>query len=201
MTYLSGENWTKRQRELIAVAGRMFAERGYHDVGINDLTRELNLSGPSFYRHFPSKQAILVGVLDNAMADHLDEARKLVASITDARKALEAVVAHHVNFAFEQTHNIMTWRTEFRVLPEEDRRRLRYLQRLYVDQWVRTVGRLRPELATSQITAMCYAAITLLQSHTALHNAPRREELQPILQEMAVTSLLMTPITPQRVKA
>jgi AcrR family transcriptional regulator len=181
---------TPRKRELIAVAAKLFAERGYHAVGINDISGELGLTGPAFYRHFPSKEALLIAVLDDAISRHLEEVGDLVATVSDPLEALKAIVQHHIAFVFERTENIMTWRTEFRSLPEQDRHRLRYLQRLYTEHWVRTLRQLRPELEVDQVRAMCHGAISLLQSPIQFHNRLGREQLSPVLYAMAMQALM-----------
>lgn len=185
---------TPRQRELIAVAARLFAQRGYHAVGINDISGELGLTGPAFYRHYPSKEALLIAVLDNAITAHLEEVRDLVSSYGAAQETLEAIVDHHIAFVFDQTENIMTWRTEFRIIPEADRHRLRYLQRLYTEEWVRTLRQLRPELAVEQVRAMCRGAIALLQSPTEHTNALPRTEMAQLLRDMALQALQGTAV-------
>ena len=185
---------TPRQRELIRVAAHLFAQRGYHAVGINDISGELGLTGPAFYRHYPSKEALLIAVLDDAISSHLEEVGDLVRSISDPRETLAAIVDHHNDFVFDQTENILTWRPEFRILPETDRHRLRYLQRLYTEEWVRTLRQLRPELGIDQVRAMCHAAIALLQSPTEFHNKLPREQVAPILANLALQALLDSPI-------
>ena len=56
-----------RRRELIAAAARLFAARGYYAVTVDDLGEALGISGPALYRHFPSKQALLVAVFDQVI--------------------------------------------------------------------------------------------------------------------------------------
>jgi AcrR family transcriptional regulator len=185
---------TPRQRELIEVAARLFAQRGYHAVGINDISGELGLTGPAFYRHYPSKEALLIAVLDDAISSHLEEVGDLVASIADPLETLEAIVEHHIDFVFEQTENIMTWRTEFRSLPEPDRHRLRYLPRRYTEEWVRTLRQLRPELSVDQVRAMCHGAIAMLQSPIEFNNKLPREQVGPLLYGMVMQALMTTDI-------
>ena len=183
---------TPRQREFIAAAARLFSARGYHSVGINEISAELGLSGPAIYRHYPSKEALLIAVLDEAITSHLDEVRDIVSSGSTPRESLDAIVDHHINFAYGETENIVTWRTEFRSLPTADRHRLRYLQRLRTEEWVRTVGSLRPDLTDDQVRACCHAAIAILQSPTEFRSALGRRELIPLLRRMAIHALLGT---------
>jgi AcrR family transcriptional regulator len=186
---------TPRQRELIRVATHLFAQRGYHAVGINEISGELGLTGPAFYRHYPSKEALLIAVLDDAISAHLEEVRDLVSSIFEPLETLHAIIDHHIEFVFEQTENIMTWRTEFRMIPETDRHRLRYLQRLYTEEWVRTVRQLRPELELDEVRAMCHGTIALLQSPTEFHNKLPREQVAPLLAKMALQALIKTQLS------
>ena len=189
---------TPRQKQFIDVAARLFSLRGYHSVGINEISAELGLSGPAIYRHYPSKEALLVAVLDDAITSHLEEVRDIVSAHVDAMDALNAIIDHHIEFVFDQTENIVTWRTEFRSLPEADRNRLRYLQRLYTEEWVRTVRRLRPELDDDQVRAMCHAAIGLIQSPTEFHSPLDRAHLAPILGAMALEALIRGDVGAER---
>jgi AcrR family transcriptional regulator len=178
-----------RQRELVEVAAQLFSQRGYHAVGINDISGELGLSGPAFYRHFRSKEELLVAVLDECITVHLEEVREIVTSVVDPGATLRAIVANHVDFVFDQTGNITTWRTDFASLPPADRSRLRYLQRLYTEEWVRTVRRLRPDLELDEVRAMCGAAISLLQSPTEFSSQLPEPAHKALLLRMALNAL------------
>jgi AcrR family transcriptional regulator len=185
---------TPRQRELMAAAARLFAQRGYHAVGINEISGELGLTGPAFYRHYPSKEALLVAVLDEAITVHLENVVGLVRSISDPSVALRAIVDNHVGFVLTQTANIQTWRTEFRSLPESDRHRLRYLQRLYTEEWVHTLRQLRPTLSAEQARTMCQGAIALIQSATEFQTRLNPDLLGRTLSAMAVHVLVDAPV-------
>jgi AcrR family transcriptional regulator len=181
---------TPRQQQFIDVAARLFAKHGYHAVGINEISAELGLSGPAIYRHYETKGALLVAVLDNAITYLLEEIRDIVYSHPDPVEALDAIVEHHCNFVFDQSQNIVTWRTEFRTLPEPDRKRLRFLQRLYVEEWVRVVRQLRPDLDDDRVRALCHGVIALIQSPTEFHSPLGRDEIQSLLKVTAVRAVV-----------
>jgi AcrR family transcriptional regulator len=50
--------------QLIAIATRMFAERGYEDTSIEAVLREAGVSRGSLYHHFPSKEAVFEAVAE-----------------------------------------------------------------------------------------------------------------------------------------
>lgn len=180
---------TKRQREIMAAGAQLFARRGYHAVGINDVCAELGLTGPAFYRHFGTKDALLVAILDDAISDHLESVQDLVVQHVEPLPRLEAIVGHHIDFVFDQGDAIMVWRREARVLPDSERSRIGYLQKLYVQQWVRTLRQLRPELDTETATLVCTATIALIQSSVRFSALLDRARLSPLLQSMAMTGL------------
>jgi AcrR family transcriptional regulator len=186
---LNGD-YSQRQRDLIRVGAKLFAQRGYHAVGINDISGELGLTGPAFYRHFPSKEALLVALLDSAISEHLEQVREVVAATKGVEETLRAIIDHHLQFVFERTDHITTWRNEFRSLPEADRHRLRYLQRRYIEDWVHAVKLLRPELELEVVRALCQGAIALLQSPIMFQNTLGRAEMEPLLSSGAWALLM-----------
>jgi len=55
-------------REVILdTAERLFALRGVDGVAVRDLAREMGLTAPSLYNHFPSKQALYDAVLERGL--------------------------------------------------------------------------------------------------------------------------------------
>jgi len=51
--------------QLIAIATRMFADRGYEDTSIEAVLREAGVSRGSLYHHFPSKEALFEAVAED----------------------------------------------------------------------------------------------------------------------------------------
>jgi AcrR family transcriptional regulator len=51
--------------QLITIATRMFADRGYEDTSIEAVLREAGVSRGSLYHHFPSKEALFEAVAED----------------------------------------------------------------------------------------------------------------------------------------
>jgi AcrR family transcriptional regulator len=178
-----------RRLELIEVAGRLFASRGYNSVTVDDISDAVGLTGPALYRHFPSKEALLVAVFDQVIELWTDWIRAVVAEAPDARSALYAMVRLHVEFAIDQRENMAVWRQEFNNLPEADRSRLRRAQRLYVEEWVHVVLENRPDFSDSEARAAVHAALGLLQSPSDYQSGLPVETISNLLMSMALVAL------------
>jgi len=64
----------ERRRHLVAVARRVFAERGYHGTAVSDLIREAGVARGTFYNYFESKRAIFQEVLVELAGELTDAA-------------------------------------------------------------------------------------------------------------------------------
>lgn len=61
------------KQKIVITARRLFAEQGYGATSLADLREAANVHSGSFYHAFPTKQALLVAVLEH-YRDHIDEA-------------------------------------------------------------------------------------------------------------------------------
>src|SRR4030088_2731576 len=58
---VSGE---ERESAILATAERLLEERSPQEISVDDLARGAGISRPSFYFYFPSKDAVLLSLLD-----------------------------------------------------------------------------------------------------------------------------------------
>ena len=82
--------------DVIAAAGRLFAERGYHGTSIRDLGRELGLLGSSLYAHVESKQDLLVEVVEEGARLFQDSAEAALGRGGTAPRGCVGLIAGHV---------------------------------------------------------------------------------------------------------
>src|SRR6476619_5586064 len=85
-----------RRLQLLAAAERLFAERGFLAVRLEDIGAAAGVSGPAIYRHFPNKEALLVELLVGISTRLLAGATDVVASATSPTAALDGIIDFHL---------------------------------------------------------------------------------------------------------
>jgi AcrR family transcriptional regulator len=58
-----------REQAILATAERLLAERSLHEISVDDLARGAGISRPTFYFYFPSKDAVLLTLLDRMVEE------------------------------------------------------------------------------------------------------------------------------------
>ena len=74
-------------------------------------------------------------------------------------------------------------------LPEEPRRQIRRLQRLYVEEWVGVLATLRPELNAGEARVLAHAAFGLMNSTPFLGGEVDRRRRAELLREATAHAL------------
>ena len=59
----------EREQAILQTAERLLEERALHEVSVDDLARGAGISRPTFYLYFPSKDAVLLTLLDRMVGE------------------------------------------------------------------------------------------------------------------------------------
>ena len=174
-----------RRERILRAAAELVAERGFHAVSMADIGAASGIVGSGVYRHFDSKSAVLVALLDEGMERLLAGAADAVGSGRPDAEVLDELVRDQVRFAVDEALLVRLWLREVQTLPDGDQRRLRRLQRHYVEEWVHTLRELRPELPDGDARARVHVAIGAIQSAATWNAGVPRDPLAELLVECA----------------
>jgi AcrR family transcriptional regulator len=174
-----------RRDRILAAAAELAARRGFHTVGMADIGAEAGIVGSGVYRHFTSKDAILVALLDRVMDRLAQRAAEIVSAAADDRSALSALVRDHIQVAITDRSVLAVYHREVHNLPEDDRRRLRRRQRHYLEEWVHVLAPLRRDLADGELRLAVHAAIGAVQSTLFFRSGLSDERLAELLDAVA----------------
>ena len=181
-----------RREQILKEAARLFAERGFHGVGVDEIGAAVGISGPGLYRHFAGKDAMLAELLVGISGQLLTGARRRVAEAEtegasaaeaggapragavgaagaaavgrDPEALLDSLVEGHIDFALDDRALITLHDRELDRLRDSDRKLVRQLQRQYVELWVESVCAVHPDLAEPAARAAVHAVFGLLNS-------------------------------------
>lgn len=112
------------REDVIAAAGRLFAERGYHGTSMRDLGRELGLLGSSLYSHIGSKEELLIEVVERGERLFQDSAEQALAGGGTAADKLQALIAGHIAVMLDHRQEVGTFLNEAHALDTANRRRI-----------------------------------------------------------------------------
>jgi AcrR family transcriptional regulator len=179
-----------RRDEILEIAVGLFAARGYHGVSMDDIGTAAGITGPALYHHFTNKEAMLAAALKPVSEGLLSGGQACVAACKgDPRQALVKLVDFHVDFALANPAVIALHLHELDRLPEEPRREIRRLQRLYVEEWVQVLTALR-SLSAAEARVLAHAAFGLMNSTPFLGGEVERTRRAALLRGAALAALL-----------
>lgn len=178
-----------RREAILAAALELFRRRSFHAVGIDEIGTAAGISGPGIYRHFRSKDSLLVALFDRISDQMLTGARAVVAEGLPPQETLRRLVELHVGYASEERALLSVWIQDWRSLPDADRQRVSRRQVEYVGEWIRALTELRPELSPKGAETVAYAAVNTINSVAFRDAGLPREELDPLLARLALAVL------------
>lgn len=151
-----------RRETIMAEALRLFHAHGYHAVSMEEIATASGTKASSLYRHFPSKTELLAAVYYRAADRVAVTTAAALAAAGSAGEALRRLVDSYVDLVFGQSDLVTVYQAENTNLPRRDRHELRKAQRLHVEEWVRILDRLRPDLSTAECRIQVHSALNLI---------------------------------------
>jgi len=177
-----------RREQILAAAAELFARHGFHGVGIDEIGAAVGVSGPALYRHFRSKDAMLgemlTSISDVLLAGGLEHRDRT----EDPGKLLGELITFHVDFALDNPSLITVQERNLGNLTDPDRRRVRALQRRYVEVWVQAIRDATPVLGEPAARAAAHAVFGLINS-TPHSRHLGRDGMATMLRDMALGAL------------
>lgn len=181
-----------RRYRILAAAADLMARNGFNSVSMTDIGAASGITGSAIYRHFDSKSAVLVELFDSAIDRLLEDAERTLDSGIGLEEALRELVEGQIEFVVGKRAVAQVYDSEIHNLPEDDRRRLRRKQRLYIEEWVHLVDELRSDLDDGEARAVVHAAIGAIRSSLFHSVGLPIDRLREILADSAFAVLGLT---------
>ena len=182
-----------RQAAILHEAARLFAERGFSGVSLEELGAAVGVSGPAVYRHFANEQAVLGAILVRVSERLLNGGRQVIAENHSPSDRLEGLIRFHVDFALTDADVIRVQDRDLASLSEDDRHRVRRLQREYVELWMAVLAEIHPTRTEAELRVRAHACFGLINStpHSVrrVRASPPDSTVRGILESMASSAL------------
>lgn len=180
----------ERADSLLTEAARLFAERGYSGVSLEDIGTAVGVSGPAVYRHFAGKQALLGAVLVKVSEELVNGGTDVAAATSDHDERMLALIRFHVEFALRNADVIRVQDRDLAHLSEHDRADVRRLQRMYIDLWISALAPLH-EAPADELRLRVQACFGLINStpHSTRSHTRSKKATAEILSSMAYAAL------------
>jgi AcrR family transcriptional regulator len=138
------------RRQILRAASHQFASRAYHDVGLDDIVAEAQLTKGSIYFHFKSKYALAIALIDHQTAAGTVAIHDL---LTRGLSGLETLIEFSFLLAVEDVKTDQV-RAGLNLL--ESVGRYEGLQERLLDRWVKAlVGVVEQAIAEGDIDEGC----------------------------------------------
>ena len=148
-----------RHERILDAATGLFAERGFHDVRIDDIARAADISVATFYQQIPGKTEVLRAILFRALEGTLFLTAHTLDGV-EPHDALDVLISLHVEYALGVHGRIIPVFTRDLVyLPDADQDALRSAQRAYIGEWATAIRARSPELSDGDAAGLTRAFI------------------------------------------
>ncbi|WP_431966036.1 TetR/AcrR family transcriptional regulator [Nocardia sp. bgisy134] len=170
-----------RPEQMIIAAARLFNERGFGAVSIEDIGASVGVSGPALYHHFAGKTHLLNEIIDRNNEWVEIYAQRALTEGGEPSASLRLVLRYYIQFAIEQTDLVGTAVSEVGHLPDDAAARYRRIHREGNIGWARLLQSLRPELSMPMARVLIHTITTVITDAVRNPRLTRRNDLADLL--------------------
>lgn len=98
---------SERQLEIIETAGKILSVSGLSGLTTKNLAKEIGFSEAALYRHFPSKEDIILGLLDYLRTNMDERLEKVFIPHADPKENLITLFESQFSFFSENPHYVV----------------------------------------------------------------------------------------------
>jgi AcrR family transcriptional regulator len=179
-----------RREQILEIAIHLFYKQGYQTTGMDDIGRIAGITGPGVYRHFKSKEDILVAAIEQGSDQILGRVREIVEHSSSPEETLRGLIRNFIMAVLNKPDLAGLMLKEGRIFPVSVRTRWDRAHRLHMEEWTHALAQARPDLSEGDIRLMVNATAGLLSSAVSYHSGLERQRLENLLNEMAYLALL-----------
>jgi AcrR family transcriptional regulator len=164
----------------------LFASKGFGQVGMRELATCLGLAPGSLYHHFPSKQHLLLDLIEEFYEELLATLGRIEQKAPAKRDRLHGLIRAHLNLHQEMPWHFRLAERDSGCLNDEQQERVRQLREQYERKLLKMLG-VRSRFSAEGLVAAGHAIASILNSaptwltHSPLEAFERDEMLENLV--------------------
>ena len=187
---------THRREQILQAAMDLFHQNGYHATGMDEIGAAAGITGPGIYRHFKSKEQILATGIREAVTEALERNQVIVASADSPRRALDGLIANFVDGLLSNRWLSAVIMRERHALSPATRRWVERAEQAHVEQWVRALSQVRPDLSDGEARLMVHGGLWMCLCVVYYECSIDPARQSEVLRQMVHAALLSSVIRP-----
>lgn len=162
---------------ILRTAASTFADKGYHQASIRDISRATGLSLSGLYYYFSSKEELLFLIQDHCFGTILENLEELLTGVDEPRERLRLLIDNHLRFFVGNMKEMKVLSHEADSLSGEYRRRVNAKKKRYTDLCMEILAALSPAESTA---ALRTATFSLFGMMNWIYNWYRPDRDEPV---------------------
>lgn len=127
------------RERVLRVSAELFATRGYHGTGVQELSDAVSLGRGALYHHIRSKEELLVEIITRPIEEVIEQAEKIEADDSDAERKLRAMSRVLMRSIADRRPQWTVFLREFSSLSSAHQRAVLTLRARYLAVWERII--------------------------------------------------------------
>lgn len=176
------EHHARRRADILAAAGRLFAEHGVVATDLKDVAAEVGLSRTALYRYFPDRDRLFLAWADELHGHVAAALEQVLTEHDDPHARLDAWIEYQLRHVAGDDHAVgRRVRDELGALPPALRERIEDAHRDLQDRLADTIAEIVGHRANLELTTrMVGAAVQGASTH--VDEGARVDEVLPAVQ-------------------
>lgn len=166
----------ERRDAILDAAALLFAERGYPGTGVDDIGAAVGITGPSVYKHFGSKDAILVAIGQRSALRLAAEAMAAEMTTGDPTALLDLLVDSYVRNITSSPDLLVAMTSGYALAENSHAAELLASQRRYVARWIEVLQAGQPELSNTSASLTVHATLAIVNDAVRMPRSTPRPE-------------------------
>ena len=168
--------YDEKLARILQTAAASFADKGYHDTSIRDISRATGVSLSGLYYYFRSKEELLFLIMEHCFATVLEGAQHVLAEEKDPERRLRLFIENHLRYFVSNMKEMKVLSHEARSLTGDYRRLVNTKKGQYTDLCIEILG----ELATAESIDPRIGAYSLFGMMNWIYNWYKPERDVPV---------------------